>query len=164
MRKGYLFHSEFNDADDDTALFGHCTEVLRIDNCTAWRPMSDVMDAIPRVVHPDGVKGRSIHVAFRDLHFVCGVSCIEDVKEGKFTYRKLKRANFHMYPEERCLRCPSIIRIHYVGARRNVVLEYKGTEVMTNSGDARSGSFCVAWTSAHMKFMEVAQYKLHVFV
>jgi hypothetical protein len=48
MRKGYLFHFEFNDADGDTAHFGQCPEVVRIDNCTAWRPMSDVMDAIPR--------------------------------------------------------------------------------------------------------------------
>jgi hypothetical protein len=82
MRKGYLFYSEFNDADGDTALFGQCPEVLRFDNCTAWRSMADVMDVIPRVVHPDDVKGRAIHVAFRDLHFVCGVSCIEDVAEG----------------------------------------------------------------------------------
>jgi hypothetical protein len=26
-RKGYLFHSEFNDADGDTALFGKCPEL-----------------------------------------------------------------------------------------------------------------------------------------
>ncbi len=52
-RKGYLFHSKFNEADGDTALFGKCPEVVRVDNCTAWRPMSDVMDAVPRVVHPD---------------------------------------------------------------------------------------------------------------
>ena len=39
MRKGYLFHSECNDSDADTALFGQCPEEVRIDNCTAWRPM-----------------------------------------------------------------------------------------------------------------------------
>ena len=78
IRKGYLFHSEFNDGDADTALFGQCPEVFRIDNCTAWRPMSDVTDEIPRVVHPEDVKCRTIHVSGRDLHFVCGVSAYED--------------------------------------------------------------------------------------
>jgi hypothetical protein len=32
--------------------------------------MSDVMNAIPRVVHPDDVECRAIHVACRDLRFV----------------------------------------------------------------------------------------------
>ena len=95
MRKGYLFHSELNEADGDTSLFGKCAEVVRVDNCTAWRPMSDVMDALPRVVHPDDVKCRAIHVAGRDLHFVCGVACCEDVEEGKFILKKIKRENFH---------------------------------------------------------------------
>ncbi len=31
-------------------------ELVRVDNCTAWRPMSGVMDAISRVVHPNDVK------------------------------------------------------------------------------------------------------------
>jgi hypothetical protein len=39
MRKGHLFHSEFNDADGDTALFGHCPEVLRMDNCNSLRDL-----------------------------------------------------------------------------------------------------------------------------
>ncbi len=30
MRKGYLFYSDFNDGDADTALFGQCPEVVRI--------------------------------------------------------------------------------------------------------------------------------------
>ena len=51
QRKGYLFHSEFNDGDGDTALFGKCPEVVRVDNCTAWRPMSSVLETIPRVIH-----------------------------------------------------------------------------------------------------------------
>jgi hypothetical protein len=37
-------------------------------------------------------------------------------------------------------------------------------ELMTNSGNARSGSFSVAWSSAHLKFLEVTHYKWHVFI
>jgi hypothetical protein len=80
MRKGYSFHFEFNDGDADTALFGQCPEVFRIDNCTGWRPMSDVMDEIPREVHSEDVTCRAIHVSGRDLHFVCGVSADEDIE------------------------------------------------------------------------------------
>jgi hypothetical protein len=36
-RKGYLFHTAFDDGDGDLALFGDCPEVVRVDNCTAWR-------------------------------------------------------------------------------------------------------------------------------
>jgi hypothetical protein len=134
---------------------------LRVDNCTAWRPMSDVMDVIPRVVHPDDVKGRAIHVAFRDLHFVCGVSCIEDIAEGKFTYRKIKRTNFHMYPEDVLgaqIQSASIMWDRVDSLFQSI------RELMTNSGNARSGSFCVAWSSAHFKFFEVTHYKWHVFI
>jgi hypothetical protein len=53
QRKGYLFHTDFQDGDGDTALFGKCPEVVRVDNCTAWRPMSFVLELIPRVVHPN---------------------------------------------------------------------------------------------------------------
>ncbi len=35
QRKGYLFHSAFQDGDGDLALFGKCPEVVRVDNCTA---------------------------------------------------------------------------------------------------------------------------------
>ena len=70
MREGYLFHTEWNDGDADTALFGDCPEVVWVDNCTAWRPMSVVMELLPRVVHPKDVKVREIHVAGRQLHFV----------------------------------------------------------------------------------------------
>ena len=56
QRKGYLFHSEFNDGDGDTALFGQCPEVVRVDNCMAWRPMSSVLETIPRVIHPSDIE------------------------------------------------------------------------------------------------------------
>ncbi len=67
----------FNDGDGDKALFGNCPEVGRVDNCTAWRPMSSVLATIPRIIHPEDVKTRVIHVAGRQLHFVCGVSGTE---------------------------------------------------------------------------------------
>jgi hypothetical protein len=35
MRKGYLFHTEWNDGDADKFLFGECPEKVRVDNCTA---------------------------------------------------------------------------------------------------------------------------------
>ncbi len=44
MREGYLFHTEWNDGDADTALFANCPEVVRVDNSVAWRPMSVVME------------------------------------------------------------------------------------------------------------------------
>ncbi len=56
QRKGYLFHSEFNDGDGDTALFGQCPEVVRVDNCMAWRPMSPLLETIPRVIHPSDIE------------------------------------------------------------------------------------------------------------
>ncbi len=40
QREGYFFPSEFHDGNGDTVLFGKCPEVVRVDNCTAWRPMA----------------------------------------------------------------------------------------------------------------------------
>jgi hypothetical protein len=64
-RKGYLFHTIDDEADGDVALYGKCPELVRVDNCTAWRPMSSVLPKIPRVVHPEDIKTRMIHVAGR---------------------------------------------------------------------------------------------------
>ena len=63
QRKGYLFHTAFQDGDGDLALFGKYPEVVRVDNCTAWRRMSSVLETIPRIVHPMDIKTRIIHVA-----------------------------------------------------------------------------------------------------
>jgi hypothetical protein len=71
--KEYLFHSEFNDSDARTGLFWRCPEVVRADNSKAWRAMSKVLTTIPRVVHPDDVYSGAVHVAGRDLHYVCGM-------------------------------------------------------------------------------------------
>ena len=46
-----------------------------MDNSTAWRAMSSVLADVPRVVHPDDVYSGEVHVAGRDLHYVC-VMCV----------------------------------------------------------------------------------------
>ncbi len=84
QRKGYLFHTAFQDEDGDVALFGKCSVVVRVDNCTARRPMSCVLDTIPRVIHPLDIKTRVIHVPGREWHYVCGLSVMEE--DGTFTF------------------------------------------------------------------------------
>jgi hypothetical protein len=56
QQKGYLFHTAFQDGDGDVALFGKCPEVVRVDNFTAWRPLSSILNTIPRILHPLDVK------------------------------------------------------------------------------------------------------------
>ncbi len=148
QRKGYLFHSEFNDGDGDTALFGKCPEVVRVDNCTAWRPiMSSVLETIPRVIHPSDIKTRVILVAGRDWHYVCGVAATE--KDGTFTFHKIARKTFYMYPEEAlgpCVQSATIIWEHVESLLENV------RQLMRKSGGARSSSFSIPWTAACMSF------------
>jgi hypothetical protein len=89
-RKGNLFHTAFQDEDGDLALFGKCSEVVRVDNCTAWRRMSSVLFGdYPKNHTP---KTRFIHVAGREWHYVCGVSAREE--DGEFTFQKVRRKIF----------------------------------------------------------------------
>jgi hypothetical protein len=97
MKKGYLLHTEWNDGDSDKLLFGQCPELVRVDLCTAWRPMSSVFNLVPRVMHFPDVKAREIHVAGRDLHFVCGASSTEYVDH--FGFKTNSRKHVCMYPE-----------------------------------------------------------------
>jgi hypothetical protein len=100
QRKGYLLHTECYDVDGGIVLFGKCPEVVRVDNYTAWRPMSSVLETIPRVIHSsDIIKTRVIHVAGRERHYVCDVAATEEEDET-FTFRKILRKGFYMYPEE----------------------------------------------------------------
>jgi hypothetical protein len=138
QRKGYLFHTDFQDADGDTSLFGKCPEVVRFENCTAWRPMSFVLDIIPRVVHPNDIKTRVIHVAGQEGHYVCGVSGIE--KDGTFTLQKIPRKSFYMYPEEALgllvgVQSATIMWEYVESLFENI------RQLVRNSGKARSGSF-----------------------
>jgi hypothetical protein len=168
--KGYLFHTDFNDSDARTGLFWRCPEVVRVDNSTAWRAMSKVLTTIPRVVHPDDVYSGAVHVAGRDLHYVCGMCAHEniDTKDKKlsegpwgFVCKKLLREEdgvqvndgFCMYPEERLgmnLNSASMmwetVESLFEGVRR----------VMRENGRARSGSFSMVWSCALQQFWEVS--------
>ena len=157
MKKGYLFHTEWNDGDADKSLFGECPELVRVDNCTAWRPMSSVLNLVPRVVHFSDVKAREIHVAGRDFHFVCGVSSTEYVDH--FGFKKIPREKFCMYPEEVLgggIQSATIMWERVEGLFQGI------REVMVKSGNARSGSFSMPWTSACMDFFEVCSEFLYI--
>jgi hypothetical protein len=150
QRKGYLFHTNFDEGDGDLALFGKCPEVVRVDNCTAWRPMSSVLPRIPRVVHPDDIKTRTIHVAGRTHHFVCGVAATEG--NGTFAFTKIERSTFYMYPEEAlgpALQSASGMWEQIESLFENI------RNMMRRSGSARSGSLAMEWTAACMMFLQV---------
>ena len=147
-RKGYLFHTIDDEADGDAGLAQ--SKCGLIDNCTAWRPMSSVLPNIPRVVHPEDIKTRMIHVAGRALHFVCGVAGVEG--EGLFTFRKIARSTFYMYPEEALgsrVQSASIMWEQIERLFNNI------RNVMRKSGSARSGSLSMEWTAGCMNFVEV---------
>ena len=99
--KGYMFHTELNDDDADKSLYGKCPELVRVENCLRWHPMSRVERSVPRVVHADDVKQRRIYVAGRAFHYVCGVTATEDLDRHEFRLSLLPRGTFAMYPEKR---------------------------------------------------------------
>ena len=99
--KGYMFHTELNDDDGDKALYGKCPEIVRVENCLKWHPMSMVSRDVPRIVHADDIKNRRVHVSGREMHFVCGTTAVEDLDCDEFRLSRLPRRNFYMYPEER---------------------------------------------------------------
>ena len=167
--KGYLFHSDESDTDARTGLFWKCPEVVRVNNSTAWRAMSSVLTEVPRVVHPDDVYSGEVHVAGRDLHYVCGMCSHETVakktktgkvKEGSFQLQRLIREEggqqlkdgFCMYAEERLGR-----NLNSAGMMWEMVEEvFHGIrKVMSESGRARSGSFRMTWSTSLQKFWEV---------
>jgi hypothetical protein len=113
--RGYIFHTELNDADARTALFAMCPEVVRVENWLQWHQMRCVSTQVPRVVHADDVQTRRVHVAGRENHFVCGVSAVQDVATQNFELSRLPRSGFCMYPEERLgmeLNSPSMMWQH----------------------------------------------------
>ena len=99
--KGYIFHSEHNDEDAYTSLYGACPEIVRVEHLLIWHPMSNVQLSVPRVVHVDDVKQRRVHVAGRGMHYVCGVTATEDKACNGLTLTPLARGSFAMYPEDR---------------------------------------------------------------
>jgi hypothetical protein len=125
---------------------------------------------VPRVAHPDDVYSGAVHVAGRDLHYVCGMCAHEkidtkdkDLAEGPwgFVCKKLLREEdgvqvndgFCMYPEDRLgmtLNSASMmwetVESVFEGVRR----------VMRDNGRARSGSFSMVWSCALQQFWEVS--------
>jgi hypothetical protein len=112
----YLFHSEVNDGDAKTALFGRCPELVRVENCLKWHNIHSISTEVPRVVHPDDVQTRRVHVAGRKHHYVCGVTAVEDFVLSKrmrddqfeefgplrhFTLSMLPSHAFGTYPDNR---------------------------------------------------------------
>jgi len=113
--KGYIFHTELNDEDARTALFGNCPEVVRIENGLKWHQMRYITTEVPRVVHAEDVQTRRVHIAGREKHFVCGVTAVQDLVTENFTLAWLPRSGFCMYPEERLgmeLNSPSMMWEH----------------------------------------------------
>jgi hypothetical protein len=168
--KGYLFHSEFNDSDARTGLLWRCPEVVRVDNSKAWRAMSKVLTTIPRVVHPDDVYSGAVHVAGRDLHYVCGMCAHEKVPKNMYAKRKHEpwgfdikhiireqggvqvKDGFCMYPEERLGMSLNSASMMW----ETVEAVFEGIRgVMRANGRARSGSFTMLWSTALQQFWEV---------
>ncbi len=139
-----MFHTAF-DGDGHPALFGKCPEVMRVDNCTAWRPMSSVLKTTPpRVIHARDIKTWVIRVAGREWHYVCGVSAREE--DGLFTFQKIRRTSFFMYATimhlgHVCNRQPLCGSMHVESWFENI------RKLMRKSGRARSGSFAMPWTA-----------------
>ena len=99
--RGYLFHNECHDGDARTALLGTCPELVRVENDLKWFNVHAISTDVPRVVHPDDIRTRKVHVVGRKQHFVCGVTAVEDTVKKTFTLSQLPRTEFCMYPEER---------------------------------------------------------------
>jgi hypothetical protein len=122
-RKGYMFHTELNDDDADKALYGRCPELVRVENCLRWYPMSRVECSVPRIVHAEDVKQRRIYVAGRGMHYVCGLTATEDLERHEYRVSPLSRGAFSMYPEERFglgLNSPSMMWEHIEDVFKNI--------------------------------------------
>ena len=89
-----------NDGDGRTALLGKCPELVRIQNCLTWHNIHAISIEVPRVVHPDDVQIRRVHVAGRKRHYVCGVTAVEDPLTNTYSFSLMPRSHFSMYPEE----------------------------------------------------------------
>ncbi len=153
MREVYLFHTEWNDGDADTALFGDCPEVVRVDNCMAWRPMSVVMELLPRVVHSKDASESARNPC-------CGSSitlCLWHCSRGECYKRiidvyKIRRSTYYMYPEDALgggVQSASIMWERIENLFQSI------RDLMKTHENARSESFSIPWTAACMSFIEV---------
>ena len=147
------------------AALGKCPELVKVENCLCWSPMSEVLNMLPRVVHPLDVQTHKVYVNGRNWHYLCGVSAREVVttkaKKGTFLLSMLHRKHFCMYPEEKLgglINSPS-------SQWDNVEKLFEGFRDIMSSGTAyTSGSFCVHWTLSCQQFWEVIRTESVLFV
>ncbi len=146
---------------------GNCPELVMVTNCTMWHPMCDVLQILPRVVHPVDVQTHRVYVNGRDWHYVCGVKATElsfspqrkrscassDTAACGFALSMIDRKHFCMYPEERLgglINSPTSQWDHvdelFQGMRN----------VMSCETGFVSGSFIVSWTNACQRFWAVS--------
>ena len=138
------------------AALGKCPELVKVENCLSWNPMSEVLNMLPRVVHPIDVQTHAVYVNGRNWHYLCGVTAIEVVttkaKKGTFVLSILPRKRFCMYPEEKLgglINSPS-------SQWDNVEKLFDGfRDIMSSGTGFTSGSFCVQWTLSCQQFWEV---------
>ena len=71
-RNRHTYDTDTSAEDADTLLRDNCKELVMVTDCIAWFPMSGVTTAKPRVLHPQMVKTRSVYVAGKDQHWLCG--------------------------------------------------------------------------------------------
>jgi hypothetical protein len=83
-QKGYMFHTELNDDDADKALYGTCPEVVRVENCLRWHPMSRVESSVPRVVHANDVKSVALW-----LRVAKCIMCVASRQQRMFRVKNL---------------------------------------------------------------------------
>ncbi len=147
------------------AEMGDCPELVMVNNCTMWHPMSDVLHMLPRVVHPVDVQTHRVYVNGRDWHYVCGVmatelSSVPDSKRMRgsgsqtagFALAMIDRKEFSIYPEEKLGGLINSSSSQW----GNVDDLFQGIRnVMSSGPGCVSGSFIPPWTNACQRFWEV---------
>ncbi len=115
--------------------------------------MSVVERSVPRVVHAEDVKQRRVYVAGRGMHYVCGVTAVEELPTYGYKLSPLPRGTFAMYPEERSgmdLNSPSMmwecIEDVFLKIRQSMSSARQGTS---------SATFKMPWSVAAYEFWKV---------
>ena len=144
--------------DGDLALRDVAPELVKVDNCTAWFSMASLTDGKPRVVHPDAIKDRSVHIAGKEQHWVCGSVATElapnlpgtgSVGPYGFSVRRIARDDIISRPED-------VLGEEYTSCTSewdNMELVFAGIRGVLRCGSgARSGSFETPWSLQTFRF------------
>jgi hypothetical protein len=79
-RIGFIFQKDNVDdwepCPQYKAALGKCPELVTVENCLSWSPMSEVLNILPGVVHPIDVQTNSVYVNGRNWRYLCGVTAI----------------------------------------------------------------------------------------